>query len=339
VRELLEEGQAVERPRRRLGVELDAREAVALEPLARPVVERHVRDVVVGQDGEAVVLDGDEHAAGGEVADGVVRAAVAEGKSERLVPEREPEQLVAEADPVHRHLPEQRADRLDLVDEDGRVAGAVRDEHGARPRLEDRVGVPPARHDVRLDPGGGEARRDRALRAEVDHDHARPGADGVRLLGADGAVERAAVDRRLGERAGVERLLVSVSQRTAERLVRVADPLHERARVDGGERDHAAVAEPARERRPRLAHDHGLALHAIRLHARLVDAVRADERIGEAEHLRDVARVGDRLLVARHRSGEAGLPRRHARRADTDPREHGAVLQYQPLLHGLHLHA
>ena len=147
----------------------------------------------------------------------MVGAAVAEREDEGLVAEREPEQLVAEADPVHRHLAEQRPDRLHLVDEDGGVAGAVRDEDGARPRLEDRVGVPPARHDVRLDAALGEAARDRALRAEVDDDDPRPGADRVRLLGADGAVERAAVDRRLRERAGVERVGVAVAERAAER--------------------------------------------------------------------------------------------------------------------------
>ena len=69
-----------------------------------------------------------------DVADGMVRAAVAERELERRVAEREPEQLVAEADAEERHPAEQVADRLDLLGEHGRVAGAVGDQHRARRR-------------------------------------------------------------------------------------------------------------------------------------------------------------------------------------------------------------
>ena len=114
--------------------------------------------------------------------------------------ERQPEQLVAEADAEEGNLPEKTPDRLDLVGEHGGIAGPVRDQHRARLRLEDRVDIPRTGNDERLEAGMREPLRDRALRAEVDDRHARPGADGKRFLRADLAVERAAVDRRLVER-------------------------------------------------------------------------------------------------------------------------------------------
>ena len=198
-------------------MELHAREAVAGEALAGAVVQRDVRDVAVGGDREAVVLDGDEHAAGGEVAHRVVRAAVAELELERLVAEREPEQLVAEADAEERHPAEQ----LRIVSTwSVRTAGspgpfAISTTRGVG--LEDRVGVPRARDDVRLEAGVGEPARDRALRAEVDDDDTRAGADRERLVRADLPVERPAVDQRLGERARVQLLDRRVAERAAQR--------------------------------------------------------------------------------------------------------------------------
>ena len=261
-----------------------------------------------------------------DVADRMVRAAMAERELEGLVAEREPEQLVAEADAEERHPAEQVADRLDLLGEDGRVAGAVRDQHDARVGLEDRVGVPGARDDVGLEPRVGEPARDRALRAEVDDDDPRARRRPRTAPGADLPVERAAVDERLGERAGVELLDRRVAERAAQDAA-VADPAHERPRVEAGQRDDALLAQPRGELGPRVAHHDALALHAVGLHPRLVDAVGADQRIGEAEHLRDVARVGDRLLVARHRGREAGLAGGDAGGADPDAREDGAVLE------------
>ena len=128
----------------------------------------------------------------------------------------------------------------------------------------------------------------------------------------------------------VELLDRRVAERAAEHAA-VADLAHERARVDAGERDDAALAQPAGELGPRVAHDDALALHALRLHPRLVDAVGADQRVREAEHLRDVARIGDRLLVAGHRGREAGLARGDAGRADADARKDGAVLEDEML--------
>ena len=196
--------------------------------------------------------------------------------------------------------------------------GPVADEHRAGRELEDRVRVPVARDDRDLDAGRREPARDRALAAEVDEDDARAGADEVRLVRPTCAVERPAVDRRLGERARMELRDRRVADGAAEDAV-LADAPYERARVDVVDRDDALLAEPGRPSGPRRAHDDRLGLHAVGLGARRVDAVVADERICEAEHLGDVARVGRRLLVAGARGREARLARGDARGADERP--------------------
>src|SRR5262249_59473113 len=122
--------------------------------------------------------------------------------------------------------------------------------------------------DVRLEAGRRGALRDRALRAEVDDGDTRAGSDGERLLRADLAVERPAVDRRLGERARVQLVDRRVAERAADDAL-VADPAHERARVDPCEGDDAALAQPACELRADVAHHDALALDAVGLHPRL----------------------------------------------------------------------
>jgi hypothetical protein len=107
----------------------------------------------------------------------------------------------------------------------------------------------------------------------------------------------------------------------------VADLPDERARVDAFERDDALAGEPLGPRRPRLPHHDSLGLYALRLMAARVDAVVADQGIGEAEDLRDVARIGRGLLVAGHRGREARLTGGDSRRADGEAGEDAAVLQ------------
>ena len=109
--ELLEQVGAVVRPRPRLGVVLHAERRGVEDPeaLAHAVVEVHVAHLGppaqrVGVDGEVVVLAGDLHLAGGEVAHRVVPAVVAERELHRGAAEGAAEQLVAEADPEDRHL-------------------------------------------------------------------------------------------------------------------------------------------------------------------------------------------------------------------------------------------
>src|SRR6476659_10488966 len=92
--DLVEEGKRVEWARGCLGMELHAGEVVTREPLAGAVVQRHVTHILIGEHGEAVVLDGHENATRLRVANGMVRAAVAERQLERLVPQSKTEQLV-----------------------------------------------------------------------------------------------------------------------------------------------------------------------------------------------------------------------------------------------------
>ena len=329
-------------------MELERLEAVAAEALDGAVVERDVADLgrVARRDREAVVLGGDEDALRAGDADGVVGAAVAERELERLQAEREPDELVAEADPEERHLPEQLAHGLDRAVELRRVAGAVADQHRGRVELEHGLGVPGAGDDDRLDARLGEAPHDRALAAEVEHDDARAGADRERLgharvergrgRGELGLREHARpVEVRVGERAGVQLLRRRRAERAAHRSV-LAEAADERTRVDLLQRDDAAPREPVRPVGPRAPHHDALGPDLARLEQRLVDAVVADERGGEREHLARVARVGDGLLVAGRGGREAGLAGGDPGRADGASGEDGAVLEYEPGVHRLH---
>ena len=188
-------------------------------------------------------------------------------------------------------------------------------------------------------PHSASRRDDRALAAEVEHDDARAGAERVRLGRArlEGRWRRGQlglglhprpVEVRLRERAGVQLLGRRRAERAALGAV-LAQPPHEGAGVDLLERDDAAPGEPRRPRGARAAHDDALGPDALRLEQALVHAVVADQRIGEREHLAGVARIRDRLLVARRGGREARLSRRHARSADGSAGEHGAVFQHK----------
>ena len=78
-----------------------------------------------------------------------------------------------------------------------------------------------------------------------------------------------------------------------------------------------------------LAHHDRARVDAIRLHRRLGHAVVADQWVGEDDDLAAVARVADRLLVARHRRVEHDLAGGRNRRADGVPIEPSAVLEQQ----------
>ena len=160
-------------------------------------------DVLVRLDGEAVVLHGHEHAPGAGVPYGVVRAAMPERQLERGEVQREAEQLVAETDAEERHAAEELADARNRPVEHRRIARPVPDQHCAWLELEDRVRVPVAGDDGHLEAGLGEPPRNRPLTAEIEECEPRARADEVRLLGADAAVERPPVDRRLRERTSV----------------------------------------------------------------------------------------------------------------------------------------
>ena len=128
-------------------MELNRSEVLTLEPLHRAVVQRHVADIeaIGAGDREAVVLHRHEHALAVAHPYGVIGAAMAEGELEGLEAERETEELVPEADSEQRHPPDKRQHRLDGILELGGIAGAVADEHGLGPQLENRLGIPVAR--------------------------------------------------------------------------------------------------------------------------------------------------------------------------------------------------
>ena len=324
---------------RRLGMELERREAVALKPFDGAVVQRDVADLrgVAGLDREAVVLGGHEHAPRAGHAHRMVRAAVSERKLERPQAEREPDELVAEADAEERRAAEQVADGLHRPVELGRISRAVADQHRRRLELQHGLRVPRPWDDHGLEARLDEPADDRVLAAEVEQDDPRTGADGVRLGYARLERGRRRGELRLGEhprpvdvglreRAGVQLLGRGAPERAAHGAV-VAQTPHERSRVDLLERDDAPVCEPGRPGGPRAPHDDALRPHPARLEQPLVDAVVADEGRGEREHLARVARVGDRLLVAGGSGREARLARSHAGRADRAAGEHGSVFQ------------
>ncbi len=247
---------------------------------------------------------------------GVVRAAVAEGELEGLVPEGEPEQLVAEADTEERHAAEQR--RASSRSGRSSTAGspgpfAISTARGSASRIAS--ASHDARHDVGLEAGVGEPARDRALRAEVDDDDARAGADRVRPR------SRRPGGRAAGRRSAARRAPARAAPRPAPRRARSgATPpsriLRTSVRVStSGQRDDAR-GRAARPRTPGGTSRMTTPSHCTRSDssAGLVDAVVADQRIAEAEHLGDVARIGHRLLVAGHRGREARLAGGHARR-------------------------
>src|SRR2546423_1257195 len=82
-----------------------------------------------------------------------------------------------------------------------------------------------------------------------------------------------------------------------------------------------------------LAHHGRRRVRPFRLGSSFRGAVVADHRRGEAEELLRVARVGDELLVARHRGREHRLAERKARRADRVPPKDRLVLEGQESAH------
>src|SRR5438093_10120420 len=88
-----------------------------VEPLDRAVVEGDVRRLggVARPHRKAVVLARDEHATGGPLEHGVVRAAMAERKLVRLVTRRETEKLMTETDTENGGPAEQALDLRHLV--------------------------------------------------------------------------------------------------------------------------------------------------------------------------------------------------------------------------------
>ncbi len=215
--------------------------------------------------------------------------------------------------------------------------GPLAIEHGPRVGLEDRVRVPGAGHDERLEPARGERSGIERLQPR-----SRTVTRGPEPSAYGSAVPTARSSGRPSIGGSASARACSSSTLASPRAQRSTPPSRIRntsARVSTSSSATTPCSrKPGRERRPRGADDHALALDPLGLDATCVDAVVADERVAEAEHLRDVARIGDRFLVAGHGRREAGLARSDARRADGAAGEHRAVLQDEVASSLHHLH-
>ena len=292
------------------------------------------------EDGEPVVLRGDLDAAGREVLDRVVGAAVPERELEGLEADRPAQELVAEADAERRAPADEVAQRGDDVVERRRVAGAVGQEDRVGLAGQQVLGARAARVQLQPHATAQQVAHDRALDAGVDRHDARAV---VAVAEQDGLARR---DLARQVETGHRRLRVDALARlglgcgaredAAAHRAGVADVAHQRARVDTGDARDAAVAQPVqpaalRARRvlavDRRAHDQPARVDRVGLHRLGRDPVVADVRVGEGDDLAAVAGVGDRLLVARHRRVEDDLAGHGARRAARLAVEARAVLE------------
>ena len=114
-----------------LGVVLDAEcgQVSAAQALHGVVVEVDVGDVGTGYGAvghtEVVVLAGDLHRSGGQVAHRVVAAVVAEGELVGLPAQRRGQELVAQADAEDRHLAQKSRDGVHRASHRVGIAGTV----------------------------------------------------------------------------------------------------------------------------------------------------------------------------------------------------------------------
>ncbi len=312
------------------------------DSIRRPASPRHR---------EAVVLRGDRDVPGREVLDRVVGAAVAERELERLQPGRAGQQLVAEADAEHRLAHQQRADRLDDVVERRRVAGAGHEEEPVGVARQQLVGGRRARVQLELHAALHEVAHDRALDAGVERDDAQSAALALDLwLRQRHLAREVSTDHRgLGEHelARLGRRHVAGEDPAAHRARR-ADVPDERARVDAGDPRDAVGGQPVEPALvgagrvggvDRLAHDRPGRVDAVGLVGARADPVVADVRRGEGDDLAREARVGHRLLVARHAGREHHLAGHVATRADGVAVEALAVLEQDVGAHATTLNA
>ena len=131
-------------------------------------VALNVRRQVALVDREAMVLAGDQHAAGVQVLHRVVGAVVAELHLHGARAAGQAEQLVAQADAEGRDVRhDQLADGVDGVVAGRRIAGAVRQEHAVRLEREHFLGRGLRRHHGHAAAAVGEHAQDVVLDAVV----------------------------------------------------------------------------------------------------------------------------------------------------------------------------
>ena len=228
--------------------------------------------------GEAVVLRGDGDAAGGEVLDRVVGAAVPERELEGLQAGRAREQLVAEADSEHRLADEQRADRVDDVVERRRVARPGHEEEPVGVAGQQLVGRRRAGVELELNATLYEVANDRALDARVERDDAKPTAFSLDAGFVHGHLARevTADHRRLGERrapsasptgneAGKIPPRIAPSARMCRTSARVSTPGDPRDALRGQPVEPALLGARRVDGVDRLAHDRPRRVHPVGL--------------------------------------------------------------------------
>ncbi len=285
----------------------------------------------------------------------MVRTVMTELHLERPSARREPEQLVAETYAERRQATvDQRPDRVDRVGARLRIAGTVRQEgaigreraHVRRGRLRRDHGDPAAAF--------GQEPQDVVLHAEIVGDDMEPGHGGRAITVAQ--LPRAAAPRiRLGARHDAR----EIKPRHRRRGLRARDRVGDLGLADRRRRVEAAVLRATLAEDPRespgveigdandpVGHEirrevplraevgHGarqIADHeARREQAPRFDVVGihadvADVRIRERDDLARIRRVGQDLLVARHRGVEYDLADRVPRSADRGAAEYRAV--------------
>ena len=252
--------------------------------------------------------------------------------------------LVAEADAEERDAgAEKAADRGHGGGRPLRVARAVGDDDALRREGQDalRIGVRRDAHDGDAAPDEGPD--DVHLDAAVDEDDRPPGLGVVdadlrrRDLGDEVAGVGIGDFPGLAPQAGRALRTVAGGEEAGHDAVD-AELLRQGPGVDAGDRRDAVLAEPVVERLPRrgvrgmgaeLRHDIAGDLRPVRLEAGRVDAVVADERIGLAEDLAAIGRVGDALRVADDPGIENDFPPGLGDRAEAYALEDGPVRQGQ----------
>ena len=166
--------------------------------------------------------------------------------------------------------------------------------------------------------------RHRHLAGEVAADHARLGVHALhRLAPAACAAEK--IPPRIAPASRMWRTSARVSTPLMPGTPLLAQPVQP-----------ALLGARGVGRVDRVAHDRGGGVDAAGLHRRLADAVVADVRRGEGDQLAREARVGHRLLVARHAGREDDLAGHLALGADGVAVQARAVLEQQ-VRRGAHL--
>ncbi len=360
--EAVEQIPEIVRTRARLGVALEAERRLVGpgEALQRAVEQRHVRDARgCGKrrriDGKAVILARDQHVPGVAVEHRVVRAVVAEFHLHRLRARGEAQQLLPEADAERRHAGvDDRADRADRIVAGLRIAGTVRQEDAVRIEREDRIGRRLRRDHGQAAAAHGEHAQDVVLDPVVVGDDVkarlvlvrvpfaqrpRAGRPFVRRGARHDFREIETRHRRCGFRPSDRRVDIDIADRrrrieaTVLRTTLAQDP-SELARVDVGDADDLVGGEiraqitgrPEARDEPRQIADHEPgSVGPARLDVLGIHADVADVRVGERDDLPGVRRIGEDLLVARHRRVEHDFADGVAGGADRRAAKHRAV--------------